>query len=163
MGRAIRFRLRGGARHTLQELDRLLDDAYGVPEADLNNKDEPLDEAVYIVLNRSELSDQSRSLQAGMGGPPGNFSVVGPACSSAAGQGCRSTSRRGPPRTEGSNNQEVADDREERSGKLLAGRSTWHGRRRSGALPDSVARSVMESCALRAPVQPWQGRVSGRQ
>ena len=51
MGRAIRFRLRGGARHTLQELDRLLDDAYGVPEADLNNKDEPLDEAVYIVLS----------------------------------------------------------------------------------------------------------------
>lgn len=51
MGRAIRFRLRSGARRTLQELDRLLDDAYGVPEADLNNKDDPLEEAVYIVLS----------------------------------------------------------------------------------------------------------------
>ncbi len=51
MGRATRFRLRSGARHTLQELDRLLDEAYGAPEADLDNKDDPLDEAVYIVLS----------------------------------------------------------------------------------------------------------------
>lgn len=51
MGRAIHFRLPRGARHTLQELDRLLDDVYGAPEADLDNKDDPLDEAVYIVLS----------------------------------------------------------------------------------------------------------------
>lgn len=51
MGRAFRFRLRSGTRHTLQKLDRLLDEAYGAPEADLDNKDDPLDEAVYIVLS----------------------------------------------------------------------------------------------------------------
>ena len=51
MRRAIRFQLRRGARCTLQELDRLLDDAYGAPEVDLDNKDDPLDEAVYIVLS----------------------------------------------------------------------------------------------------------------
>lgn len=51
MGRAIRFRLRSGARRSLRELDRLLDAAYGAPEADLDNKDDPLDEAVYIVLS----------------------------------------------------------------------------------------------------------------
>jgi endonuclease-3 len=51
MRRTIRFRLRSGARHTLQELDRLWDEAYGAPEEDLGNKDAPLDEAVYIVLS----------------------------------------------------------------------------------------------------------------
>ena len=51
MGRAIHFRLPRGARRTLQELDRLLDDVYGAPEAELDNKDDPLDEAVYIVLS----------------------------------------------------------------------------------------------------------------
>ena len=51
MRRAIRFQLRRGARRTLQELDRILDDAYGAPEVDLDNKDDPLDEAVYIVLS----------------------------------------------------------------------------------------------------------------
>lgn len=50
MGRAIRFQLRRGARRTLQEFDRLLDDTYGAPEVDLDNKDDPLDEAVYIIL-----------------------------------------------------------------------------------------------------------------
>ncbi len=50
MGRPIRFRLRRGARRTLEELDRLLESAYGAPEGDLDNKDDPLDEAVYIVL-----------------------------------------------------------------------------------------------------------------
>ena len=43
MGPPIRFRLRSGARHTLQELDRLLDDAYGAPEADLDNKDDEIE------------------------------------------------------------------------------------------------------------------------
>lgn len=51
MGSAIRFRLRGGTQRTLQELDRLLDSAYGAPEADLDNKADPLDEAIYIVLS----------------------------------------------------------------------------------------------------------------
>ena len=51
MGRAVRFRIRSGAKRTLQELDRLLDDAYGAPEADLDNKEDPLDEAIYIVLS----------------------------------------------------------------------------------------------------------------
>lgn len=51
MGHAIRFRLRDGAKRTLQELDRLLYDEYGAPEADLYNKADPLDEAVYIVLS----------------------------------------------------------------------------------------------------------------
>ncbi len=51
MGRAIRFQLRSGARRALQELDRVLDGAYDAPEADLNNKDDPLDEAIYIVLS----------------------------------------------------------------------------------------------------------------
>ena len=51
MGHAIQFRISSGARRTLQHLDRLLDVAYGAPEADLENKDDPLDEAVYIVLS----------------------------------------------------------------------------------------------------------------
>jgi len=48
---AIRFRLGNNARRTLQELDCLLNDAYGAPEADLDNKADPLDEAVYIILS----------------------------------------------------------------------------------------------------------------
>lgn len=51
MGHTIPFQLRRGARCTLRELDLLLDRAYGTPEADLDNKDDPLDEAVYIVLS----------------------------------------------------------------------------------------------------------------
>ncbi len=51
MGRALRFRPRSGATSTLQDLDRLLDDAYGAPEARLDNKEDPLDEAIYIVLS----------------------------------------------------------------------------------------------------------------
>lgn len=51
MGLTIPFQLRRGARCTLRELDLLLDRAYGTPEADLDNKDDPLDEAVYIVLS----------------------------------------------------------------------------------------------------------------
>ena len=51
MGRTIRFRLRSGARLVLQELEHLLDEAYGAPEADLDNKDDPLEEAVYIILS----------------------------------------------------------------------------------------------------------------
>lgn len=43
--------LRRGARERLAELDRLLKKAYGTPEAALGNKDDPLDEAVYIILS----------------------------------------------------------------------------------------------------------------
>ena len=35
----------------LRKLDRLLDRAYGAPTADLDNKSDPLDEAVYIILS----------------------------------------------------------------------------------------------------------------
>lgn len=51
MGRAIDFRLRSGARRTLRELDRVLDAAYGSPESQLDNKEDPLDEAIYIILS----------------------------------------------------------------------------------------------------------------
>lgn len=51
MGRAMGFTLGSGAIRTLRELDSLLDAAYGAPEADLDNKEDPLDEAVYIVLS----------------------------------------------------------------------------------------------------------------
>ena len=37
--------------HKLRELDRFLDCAYGAPAADLDNKLDPLDEAVYIILS----------------------------------------------------------------------------------------------------------------
>jgi endonuclease III len=43
--------LRRGARERLAELDHLLEKAYGTPEAALGNKDDPLDEAVYIILS----------------------------------------------------------------------------------------------------------------
>ena len=39
------------ALHNLRKLDRLLDRAYGAPAADLDNKPDPLDEAVYIILS----------------------------------------------------------------------------------------------------------------
>lgn len=51
MSRAIDFRLRSSARRTLRELDRLLDAAYGAPESELDNKEDPLDEAIYIILS----------------------------------------------------------------------------------------------------------------
>ncbi len=51
MGHAVCFRIRSGAKRTLRELDRLLDEAYGAPEADLDNKEDPLDEAIYIILS----------------------------------------------------------------------------------------------------------------
>jgi endonuclease III len=40
-----------GARERFAELDRLLEEAYGTPEADLGNKSDPLDEAIYIILS----------------------------------------------------------------------------------------------------------------
>lgn len=51
MGCVIHLRLRSGARNTLQQLDRLLDAAYGAPEGELGNKKDPLDEAIYMVLS----------------------------------------------------------------------------------------------------------------
>jgi endonuclease III len=41
---------RGGARR-LASIDALLDAAYGTPEAELENKPDPLDEAIYIILS----------------------------------------------------------------------------------------------------------------
>ncbi len=40
-----------GARQRLAVLDRLLEQAYGTPESELGNKDDPLDEAIYIILS----------------------------------------------------------------------------------------------------------------
>ncbi len=51
MGRARSFRLSEKARLTLADLDRLLDTRYRTPEADLDNKSDPVDEAVYIILS----------------------------------------------------------------------------------------------------------------
>lgn len=51
MGRAIRFHLSRRARLTLAKLDRVLDSFYGAPEAELDNKADPLEEAIYIILS----------------------------------------------------------------------------------------------------------------
>lgn len=40
-----------GARRLLEELGRRLDRAYGCPESELGNKDDPLDEAIYVILS----------------------------------------------------------------------------------------------------------------
>lgn len=40
-----------GARQSLNELDLRLEKAYGTPEALLGNKEDPLDEAIYIILS----------------------------------------------------------------------------------------------------------------
>lgn len=39
------------ARKQLAEIDRVLQEAYGTPEKCLDNKDDPLDEAIYIILS----------------------------------------------------------------------------------------------------------------
>lgn len=51
MGSARTFRLSRRARARLEQLDRLLDASYGAPEADLDNKQDPLGEAIYIILS----------------------------------------------------------------------------------------------------------------
>lgn len=43
--------VRHGAIERLAEIDRILQEAYGTPEAELGNKDDPLDEAIYIILS----------------------------------------------------------------------------------------------------------------
>ena len=43
--------LRRGAVERLIAIDEILDAAYGTPEAELGNKDDPLDEAIYIILS----------------------------------------------------------------------------------------------------------------
>lgn len=43
--------LRRGAARRLAEIDEILEAAYGTPEAELGNKDDPLDEAIYIILS----------------------------------------------------------------------------------------------------------------
>lgn len=51
MQRAQVLRLSRRARSLLEQLDRVLDATYGTPEADLDNKSDPLDEAIYIILS----------------------------------------------------------------------------------------------------------------
>lgn len=51
MGGASTFRLSKRARTRLEYLDRVLDVAYGAPAADLDNKEDPLEEAIYIILS----------------------------------------------------------------------------------------------------------------
>jgi endonuclease III len=51
VARARRPRVTASARRKLCELDRLLDLAYRAPAADLDNKPDPLDEAIYIILS----------------------------------------------------------------------------------------------------------------
>lgn len=43
--------LRPGAAKRLAHIDAALDAAYGTPEAELDNKRDPLDEAIYIILS----------------------------------------------------------------------------------------------------------------
>ena len=43
--------LRHGAGLRLSQIDGILEAAYGSPEAELGNKDDPLDEAIYIILS----------------------------------------------------------------------------------------------------------------
>jgi endonuclease III len=43
--------LRRGAVEHLATIDRILEATYGTPESDLGNKDDPLDEAIYIILS----------------------------------------------------------------------------------------------------------------
>lgn len=43
--------LRPGARRRLTSIDKRLESAYGTPEAELGNKANPLDEAIYIILS----------------------------------------------------------------------------------------------------------------
>ncbi|MCK6557124.1 hypothetical protein L6Q96_21480 [Candidatus Binatia bacterium] len=43
--------LRPGAVERLADIDVVLDAAYGTPEAELGNKPDPLDEAIYIILS----------------------------------------------------------------------------------------------------------------
>jgi endonuclease-3 len=54
--------LRRGARTLLEQLDRRLDRAYGSPESELGNKDDPLDEAIYIILTFQTDLARARSI-----------------------------------------------------------------------------------------------------
>lgn len=62
MSRGIDFRLPSSARRTLHELDRLLDAAYGTPESELGNKEDPLDEAIYIILSFQTNLDRAKQV-----------------------------------------------------------------------------------------------------
>lgn len=43
--------IRRGASERLAHIDEILEATYGTPEAGLGNKDDPLDEAIYIILS----------------------------------------------------------------------------------------------------------------
>ena len=51
MGDVITFRLSRHARTRLEKLDRVLDEFYEAAEAELDNKQDPLEEAIYIILS----------------------------------------------------------------------------------------------------------------
>ncbi len=51
MGRMRNVWITRRARCVLRELDCVLDDVYGAPETILENKQDPLDEAIYIILS----------------------------------------------------------------------------------------------------------------
>jgi len=51
MGYLNTYRLTWRARAKLEELDRVLDETYRAPEEELDNKQDPLEEAVYIILS----------------------------------------------------------------------------------------------------------------
>lgn len=64
MGSASTFRLSRRARTLLQQLDRVLDIAYGAPAADLDNKQDPLEEAIYIILSFQTNLDRFKQVWA---------------------------------------------------------------------------------------------------
>lgn len=51
MERVRTYRLQTGATKMLRELDSILDHEYGAPESELGNKEDPLDEVIYIILS----------------------------------------------------------------------------------------------------------------
>ena len=51
MDRPNTFRLTRRGHAKMAELDRILDQFYGAPEEELDNKQDPLEEAVYIILS----------------------------------------------------------------------------------------------------------------
>ncbi|MCL4850508.1 MAG: hypothetical protein KJZ78_03895 [Bryobacteraceae bacterium] len=62
MGRDLRFRLSSRSRQLLGELDRALESCYATPEAELDNKQDPLEEAIYIILSFQTDLDRFRKV-----------------------------------------------------------------------------------------------------
>ena len=62
MGRLKTFRLTRHGREKMEELDRVLDQCYGAPEEKLENKQDPLEETVYIILSFQTDLDRSKQV-----------------------------------------------------------------------------------------------------